>query len=259
MIVLFMFVANAAPECTRAYERSDLSLQMDSIELALIEANLPKIESHITHLDTIGRCLGEQISPSLAARFHLIKGIYAFVTQKEEDMLRSFSIAKKSDPTTKISNKVFPSEHVIHELYAQSSTISYRTVLSKPLKGTYTFDGFMEHKRPMETPTFCQIIDGKTVLSSSYLTAEDQLPNLPRTYHKPVALGLATGSLALSLYFLAQSQIDASKYHELDKTDPNNINALDATFDRHRASLSASMVTAGTSLGLLGISFALEW
>jgi|GEM_PF-5321071 len=268
MLLFFAFLARASNDCPAAYLRKDFALQMDSIELSFIEADIPNLELQIESLDGLAACLSERMIPELAARYHLIKGIYAFVSNNEEIMKASFSVAKRVDPAISISTHVFPKEHVVHDIYSQIKPVTYVDIKSKPSQGSYFFDGLMLSRRPVQAPTYIQIIDNEKVLLAQYLQTEMDIPKLSgKTYHKPIALGVSAGSMIVAGYFFFSAHEAGASYLERKEDVIQGegkdlevaIEELNSNFDKNQDHFLYSMIATGVSLTTLGISFVLEW
>lgn len=271
MLLFLLPLVFAQPPCSVPITNADLSGQMDSIELGFVVADMQKIETSMKTLEQSIPCLHTRLLPEEAARYHILKGLHAWISQNEDEMRRSFSVARKTNPQANISTHIFPEGHMIHDLYAEITPASYEEVTTTIKKGDFCFDGYMLPRRPASAPTILQVIDNKKILYSAYLSTDEPIPEWKqqKTYHKPIALGAAAISLIIGAGLQLDSQLERISYENHTgliakyQDDPamlaREAEILDNIYQNHNNQFRNSMIAFLTSAGLVGVSFALEW
>jgi hypothetical protein len=266
MILFFLHQAFAESQCSSLVSKKQFLQQLDSVELGFVVADLKKIDSAMNTLYQSIPCLGFRLLPEEAARYHILKGLQAWIGNDEEEMNRSFSVARKTDSQAKIAQHVFPEDHIIHEVYEDVISAEYQEISREPQRGAYSFDGYLISRRPKQTPTIFQIVDKKKILYSSYLETDAPIPILTKqlTYHKPIALGVAAISMLVGVGLQIHSQVLRIEYQEVKDSVAENrteesMAQLQSLYEKHRSQYTNSVVPMIVSAGVIGLSLTLEW
>ena len=271
MLTLLLSFAFAQEPCTVKISNQELQRRLDSAELGFVKADREQVTNSMQILSSSIGCLKERLTPELAARYHIIQGFYAWVSNDETKTKRSFAVARKTDPKAQIPEHIFPQNHIIHIIYSKIEPADYEDIQSAPPKGAYCFDGYLMPRRPKDTPTLLQIIDNKDILHSTYLMSNAPLPTYKRkrSHQKPVVLGLSAASFLTGVGFQIHSQFIRQQY-ERDKEalfndavagslQQQQVQVLDEQYQAHLRQYRISVAGfAGASL-FLGASFFVEW
>ena len=128
MILLSVLLNVASAECSATVTLKELSNSLDAMSIGFANRDLPTLEQKIEESQTLLPCLQEQITPELAYRFHMLHGLYYWISQSPSKANQSFSIAKSIDPEKHIEYYLFPEDHSIHEVYANVPEVSFSEI-----------------------------------------------------------------------------------------------------------------------------------
>ena len=266
--MLFFLLQQSLAEspCSSLITNKQFVQQLDSAELGFVVADMKKIDAAMNTLQQSIPCLASRLLPEKAAQYHILKGLQAWIGDNEAEMTRSFSVARKTDSQAKIAKHVFPEDHIIHEIYDKVAPAEYEEIETEPLRGSYSFDGYLIPRRPKNTPTVFQIVDKKKILYSSYLETDASLPNIigRSTYHRPIALSVSAISMLVGVGFQIHSQILRLEYENIRSSlvydgTVDSLAPLQYVYEQHQQQYNHSVFSMLVSVGLFGFSFALEW
>lgn len=180
-------IAAAASEgCTERVNPQDWAVQLGQVESAFARLDHP---GFLQSMEVAGRqlsCLGNPVSPELAARYHRLMGLDAFVRHDEESARLAFAAARAADPMGALPPELLPVGHVARALSESASTPGDAVTLWVPAGTTYWFDGLASSARPSDRDTLLQVETAGRITQSAHLRAGEPLPEgvQSRTAHR---------------------------------------------------------------------------
>ncbi len=122
-------------------------------------------------------CLGERMSPTLAARVHRVNGLREFFAGNDAGARLAFGAARAIDPAYEFPESIVPAGQPVRALYAEAINVPSVTVAApRPVEGQVEFDGTPSPNRPSERPTLAVLVrSDRSVAASAYLWPGDPL------------------------------------------------------------------------------------
>lgn len=176
-LVLAGHVSRAEAACAAPAHVADVEAAMGEAETAYGK-DLPAFQAASTRAFALLPCVADAIEPSVAARYHRVVGLVAYVARDPASEISAFAAARSVDPAYSFPETMVPAGNPLRQDYLAvdvSGTAS--TAVPAPATGEVRLDGKAAAARPAEWPTLFQLvgIDGH-VLTSAYLLASDPLP-----------------------------------------------------------------------------------
>jgi hypothetical protein len=203
-------------------------------------------------------CLDAVVTPSLAARYHVLQGLRLYAAGEERRAVLAFAAARWADRGATVPFTLVPEGHAIHELFASLPIDGADTErLPEPRGVRLVLDGTERSVRPRDWPTVFQIEDSD--VETAYLLPGEPTPvypaidppvdALPFIRSKPQLVFLGTGvvAAAVSGVFYALAGASAQTFEEdqpsWDRAD------LEAQQARTNTLVTASGVAGGVAVG----------
>lgn len=204
--------AHATPptdQCPEVATLEDFQAAARAGERAFAEIDLPALtRAREVALATIP-CLGQPVTPAIAADFHRMMAMAAFTAGDEALVLAEFHAARRLDPGYHIPASVAPPGHPLVELYEAASrhtdTDQVLESVIPPVGGTAVVDGTVSGLRPRGLSAIVQVYREDGLLTQTvYLLPGDPTPRygpvpveVEQERRRRRALLAATGGTAL--------------------------------------------------------------
>jgi len=178
MFLIALFLSEATADCSQFYSINEFNETLDSMSYSFANRDIERLTGYITQSQEQINCLNELTSPTLSVRYHTLRGLYSWIIQDNEAAISSFSVVKQIEPEASISPLLFPEDHDIHNFFADVNPAEMELLRVAPHTEILFFDGREMIYRPLNAPTIFQIQQDNKIVFSSYLTAQDELPDL---------------------------------------------------------------------------------
>lgn len=203
-MIVWGWVGGALAGCPRGMPVEIWSDYLDTAEAAYAELDAGAFRMALSEAERQVPCLTTPLSPSDAARFHLLHGVDMFGRGAREEARLSFASARAADPGLEVPEALLAPGHAARALFSGASTPGVVSVVPAPVAGSLRFDGHPGLDWPQDRPSLAQVLStGGEVTASAYLVVGDALlpyeaalpPSARRS--RTVAWGLlGTGSAA---------------------------------------------------------------
>lgn len=173
------FAARAQP-CATSTSPGEVDTHLAAAESAYWQARQAPFEAEVAAAREALICVGEVVTPALAARFHRVEGLSAWLRRDAEETNLAFAAARWLDQGYQFPLDL-PVEAPERAVYERLSVNAPRTVsVPAPSVGSYAFDGERGVNRPGAWPTLFQRLDeaGRPE-ETRYLSPEEALPEAP--------------------------------------------------------------------------------
>lgn len=139
------------------------------------------LEARVTFAETRLSCLGDPIGRDLAASFHRMEALHAFLKKDETSAALFFGAARSIMPAYKFPEDLVPADNYLQTLYTKLdlSTLTRETIPAAA-EGKILFDGIETTERPKDVPTIFQILDSASMAAITQLV----MPGAPLPYYK---------------------------------------------------------------------------
>jgi hypothetical protein len=272
-LAVFVLVDTAQAICSKKTSLKDLTLASKAGEKAFSDMELDVLLTHSSRMrDDLLPCLGEKITPQVAAAFHRMMALQAFAMRKKDRAVSEFHAARKLSPGYEIPLDVAHKNHPLRKLYekalmAQDGKLE---VVYPPKGGYITVGGVKNAPRPNLTPVIIQVFLANEVLKETrYLQPGETLPvwgvdpnsigkniilqpsvfSKPKTwYYTAAVLGLVAGGF----YIAAMGQ--KGKFQDTSQKDtPASDKKLEDYQDNANTLGTVSIVSGGFALASAGV------
>lgn len=276
-------VAPAVAACPTRRSTADLSRALDQAEAAFERRDKATVISSATDAEAHILCLGEALTPSVAARFHRVQGLRAFLSQDQPAAGRSFAAAKAIEPAYVLPATLVPDAHPARVLY-DSAPVGITA--SEPIpatRGSVRVDGRDLPTRPTDRPVVLQRFDESGAVAQTWvLKPADPLPELPapliltptisandrlppptgpgptsRGPNKPLLFG-AIGGVVVAGGLYGVSGAVKGQYDGLDRV-PANEEQFQSLYGTNHGLIIGSAATLGLAVLAGAASFAVQW
>lgn len=188
-----------AAACERASTTSQLSALLGAAEVAWEKRDRPAV---VAAADTaLGElaCLRDSVTPALAARFHRVTGLRAFLLQDDGSAIRSFAAARSLEPNYVLPTALVPQAHPARILYDMAPVAIASFAPIPAVQGILRLDGRDLQARPTDRPVIFQLFDDSgSVVTTFCLQASDPLPPLPPPLTPALAAVSSPAPVAMS-------------------------------------------------------------
>ncbi len=181
-LILLLAPTSALAACKEAVGVDSLWRQMDAADTALKQLDAGKLGEIADGFDGLIECLGDPVSPEVAARLHRQQGLFAMAKNERTRAEAAFAAARSIQSYYEFPENLVPADNPIREAYyALSVDDTARNPIPPVKDGTIRLDGEIVTDRAASLPTLFQRIDltGK-VVSTAYLWPADPLPPYPQ-------------------------------------------------------------------------------
>jgi len=166
--------------CPEVATLSDFEAAARAGEQAFANIDLPALtRAREIALATVP-CLGDPVTPSIAADFHRMMAMAAFTAGDEQLVLAEFHAARRLDPGYRVPPEVAPNGHplvVLYEAAALHDADSELESVIPPLGGTVVIDGTVDGLRPRGLSAIVQVYAQDGLLThTQYLLPGDPSP-----------------------------------------------------------------------------------
>ncbi len=148
-------------------------------EQAFIDLDEEALEAAYLESKGILQCLQGEMQGMMAAAFHRMTAMRAFVQGERDRVLQEFNRARLLHPGYEISNAVAPEGHPLRLLYEESKTMGEGELQRgiPPADGWLVVDGVRKGARPVAADVFIQVykMDG-TRIETLFLPAGAEMP-----------------------------------------------------------------------------------
>jgi len=257
--------ASAWAQCEASTTVVDIQARLAQAESALAALDAQAFRSHVDGTGLLLPCLGELVSPRLAANLHRLVGVRAF-GDRDPIAERAFAAARHIEPNYQFSLSLIPDGNPVRDAYDQVEFNKRSTLpVDRPRVGQILVDGSPAEQRPLSWPALVQWVDDdQTVQFSDYILPGQPLPDYPRWEvqqeqgRAPVGL-LATsvglGVVSASLYGVALAE--QARYKDT-VNDPLPTDQLDGLRRSTNGLVLASALGATAALGT-GVAVIVAW
>lgn len=156
-LLLWLTTAGAV-DCEQPTANTDLAAVLSATEVSWIRMDLDAFEVSYDNAQVVLSCLEEPVTPTLAASFHRLQALGAFVHEDFAGVIASYRSSLALEPEHVLSLEVAPIGHPLRDQYelAALATTSPLEALA-PHKGvTLWMDGAKSSSRPTERPIILQ-------------------------------------------------------------------------------------------------------
>ncbi len=275
---LLLVHAASAATCGTTVPVASVELQLEDVE-ASFGADVDSFRASGAAALALLPCVDAPLEPSVAARFHRVAGLIAFVDRDAEGAEAAFAAARALEPDHALLGGRLAEAHPLMLQYAARDTVTATEDVDQAA-GVTVFDGHTTPTRPLELPTVYQRLDLEGVLATSALVRAgedlpglvelpvDTPPPLPITQPSPVEpveatsrgpsrplLVSAVASLAVSGGLYVGAGVSETDYFEGEHPDAGSKTAARS---RTHALTLGSGVAAVAGVGL-GVGAAWTW
>ena len=163
-----------ADTCSTPIPKKLYATRLQDIENAIQDRDIKKVQEYISKASFILPCVIQPLDPPMVQRYFITQGLYYFLEQDKDKTQLFFSSAKSTGVEDSILESIYPSGHVIHQIYSDSPLIEDIEVIEKPSIGTIYIDGLEQLERPLYRPTLFQHVHkGKTIQAVMLDVAQD--------------------------------------------------------------------------------------
>jgi len=253
-------------ECPEVATLEDFEAAARAGEQAFADIDLPALtRARETALATIP-CLGDPVTPTIAAEFHRMMAMAAFTAGDELLVLAEFHAARRLDPGYRVPAEVAPDGHplvVLYEAAALHHDDSELDSVIPPVGGTVVIDGTVDGLRPSGLSAIVQVYAADGLLThTQYLLPGDPTPRFgptpvdrerDRKRHRDLlistgAVGLAAGGLLTRARIGELRLLDESR----ELTQPKQAQAINNAY--YWGAVGVGTVAAG-----LGVYTVVTW
>ncbi len=154
--------------CAAPTSTADVQVALELAEAGYADADLVALEAATARASDALPCVVEPVSRSLAARYHRIMGMQAFVEGREDDAERAFAAARSIEPAYTFPPEVVPAGNPILDHYVALSVDSPKTLpVPLPAEGSLSFDGRQTDQQPLSWPSIVQLTDGAGAIAAT--------------------------------------------------------------------------------------------
>lgn len=177
-LLLGAWAAAAAPDGSQAPTTSSgLVAALNAAELAYGSTDVDTFRGQVGVAEADVTCLGEAITPALAARAHRVIGLGAFVDQDSDQARQAFAAARSLDPDYRFPSPVVPDDPRYAGWTAYDAiplSVKATEPLPAPRKGKVLLDGREETNQPTPWPALFQHENAKgEIVANRYLWPGD--------------------------------------------------------------------------------------
>ncbi len=168
----------AASACATRTHTADVDAALALAESAYADADLSALEAASTRAAEALPCVDGGVSSALAARYHRVVGLQAFVEGREEAAEQAFAAARAIDSTYSFPAELVPPGNPVLDHYRAISVDAPKTLpVLAPAEGSIRFDGVETLQRPLSWPSVVQLLDPDgAVTASAWVEANGDLP-----------------------------------------------------------------------------------
>jgi hypothetical protein len=201
-------------------------------------------------------CIGEKVPLEIAADFHRLMALAAFVEGDEQQVLAEFHAARRLVPGYQVPREVAPPGHPLQQLYEWSEDADEGTPdpTIPPIGGYIVVDGVRSAPRPSGISNIIQVFGAdQALLETRYLPAGAETPRwgpLPEEIEARRRRHRLFGGTTAALTATAIGTYTASLilHRRFDSaTDPGELNQL--------RSSTNSLYWAGVGTGAAAVTF----
>ncbi|RME22682.1 MAG: hypothetical protein D6798_15240 [Deltaproteobacteria bacterium] len=167
-----------ASACSARVTTADLDAALALAESAYADADLPALEAATAHAAELLPCVDAIVSRELAARYHRVAGLQAFVEGQEDAAERAFAAARAIDPSYRFPPELVPPGNPVLDHYRAIPVDAPKTLpVPAPAEARIYFDGVETLQRPLSWPSVVQLAeDDGTVIATAWVEANGELP-----------------------------------------------------------------------------------
>lgn len=207
--VVWLAIAHAE-DCLTRPTLADVDRQLNAAEKAYVALDVVVFANSAAEASLLLPCIGETITPAMAANFHRMEGLRLFGAGDEAAALDSLRAARVLDPRYRFPDDVLPPHHALREQYdalQMADAATWRP--PRPLHGSLAFDGVPSQLRPVGRATLFQRLDASGVPATTvYLYPGQPTPRYPavhRARNRLLAGGIGATLVSGTFYALAWS------------------------------------------------------
>ncbi|MCO4744496.1 MAG: hypothetical protein KC912_06905 [Proteobacteria bacterium] len=170
VLALFAPAAALADSCPTATTVAELDETLSGAEASYRSVDLDGFNLAVDSAVFLIPCLGERLTPTVAAHFHRMQGLSAVIRRKNDRAAQAFTSAKAADPSYAWPDELIPPGHIIRTTYddADPEASKYATP-APPVAGALIFDGTPSDRHPTSRPTVFQLTDADGVVLKTFL------------------------------------------------------------------------------------------
>jgi hypothetical protein len=165
--------------CTDLFGPAEFFAVYSSGEAAFIDLDVEALETSYLKSKGMMFCLQGEIQGMVAASFHRLTAMRAFVAGDRDRVLQEFNRARLLHPGYNIPNHVAPLGHPLKLLYEEAETMGEGELEHgvPPADGWLVVDGVRKGARPVDADVFIQVYNLDGVRQETvFLAAGDTMP-----------------------------------------------------------------------------------
>jgi hypothetical protein len=176
-VILLLDIVLAAP-CDETWSAEDVRYTLDEAEIAFQKRDKTGTLSFAARAETELPCMNEPMDLPLAAKFHRVQGLAAFLQRDTDRAAQSFHAARALEPDFVLPPGMVPVGHPVRGLYEAPLPSPQSVALAAPASGRILVDGRAVLLRPTDRPAVVQLVDAQGEVVWSVLAMPgDPLPS----------------------------------------------------------------------------------
>lgn len=179
LLAAFLLPGSAwARECAQGWTAVELEAVLVDAEVAYERLDLVGFRAAASDARRMLPCLSEAVMPPMAARYHRVRGMSAFVDRDRKEAREAFAAARALEPAWRFPTTMVPEGNPLLEDYGAMPLDGGRyEKVPPPAEGRISFDGLPTRMRPQDWPTVVQIFDASGgVRTTRWVRPGDALP-----------------------------------------------------------------------------------
>lgn len=167
-----------ARDCADRWSAVQLEAVLVDAEVAYERLDLAGFRDAADDARRMLPCLSEAVMPPMAARYHRVRGMAAFVDRDRREAREAFAAARALEPAWRFPSTMVPEGNPLLEDYGALPLDGGRyEKVAPPAEGRISFDGLPTRMRPRDWPTVVQIFDASGgVRTTRWVRPGDAVP-----------------------------------------------------------------------------------
>ena len=215
MIWFWASAALAGGDCAAAKTNADVDAYVGAAERARSEGQERVFQKATAGADAVFACLAQPIEPTLASRYHVLRGLPVYADIDSTAGEWSFAAARALGNDGALLTSDAPAYRAF--MAAKSETVQGRgRRFPRPVTGRLFIDGTASRYRPADRAAVVQVVHPGSALTF-YVYPQDPLPDyshrrvgtLPDERGVPLAIGAGVAAIGAVALLVAGSAVEA--------------------------------------------------